>query len=74
MLRSLISESNLRLIWCGEKMENEAAEKINIPQTLRFDLGTFEGFNFRDQSAIERELTAEEVVNWNHDGDGEAEF
>ncbi len=38
------------------------------------DLGTFEGFNFRDQSAIERVLTAEDVVNWDHDGDGEAEF
>ena len=38
------------------------------------DLGTFEGFNFRDQSAIERILTADEVVNWDHDADGEAEF
>ena len=25
------------------------------------DLGTFEGFNFRDQCAIERTLTADEV-------------
>ena len=38
------------------------------------DLGTFEGFNFRDQAAIMRRLTAEDVVNWDHDGDGEAEF
>ena len=38
------------------------------------DLGTFEGFNFRDQSAIERVLTAEDVINWDHDGEGEAEF
>lgn len=37
-------------------------------------LGTFEGFNFREQGAIERALTAEEVVAWNHDRDGEAEF
>ena len=41
---------------------------------LNFDLGTFEGFNFRDQDAIERLLTAEEVVNWDHDAHGEAEF
>lgn len=39
-----------------------------------FDFGTFEGFNFRDQSAIERTLTAEEVINWEHDQHGEAEF
>jgi hypothetical protein len=38
------------------------------------DLGTFEGFNFRDQCAIERTLTADDVVNWDHDADGEAEF
>jgi hypothetical protein len=38
------------------------------------DLGTFEGFNFRDQCAIERTLTVDEVVNWDHDADGEAEF
>ena len=41
---------------------------------LHFDLGTFEGFNFRDQSAIERTLTALEVVAWDHDTAGEAEF
>jgi len=41
---------------------------------MRCDFGTFEGFNFRDQSAIERNLTAEEVTNRNHDGEGEAEF
>jgi hypothetical protein len=38
------------------------------------DFGTFEGFNFRDQSAIEQTLTAEEVVDWDHDAAGEAEF
>jgi hypothetical protein len=41
---------------------------------LNFDLGTFEGFNFRHQGAIDRVLTAEEVVNWEHDAHGEAEF
>ena len=43
-------------------------------RNLVFDLGTFEGFNFRSQSAIERVLTAGEVVEWDHDRDGEAEF
>ncbi len=43
-------------------------------QTIHFDLGTFEAFNFRTQSAVERLLTADEVVNWDHDADGEAEF
>ena len=41
---------------------------------LRFDLGTFEGFNFRENSAIDRGLTGDEVVNWDHDAHGEAEF
>lgn len=41
---------------------------------LDFDLGTFEGFNFRSQSAIDRILTAAEVVGWDHDRQGEAEF
>lgn len=39
-----------------------------------YDIGTFEGFNFRDQSAIDHILTAQEVLDWDHDGDGEAEF
>jgi hypothetical protein len=39
-----------------------------------FDLGTFEGFNFRSQSAIVGNLTAEEVIDWDHDEAGEAEF
>lgn len=41
---------------------------------LIHDLGTFEGFNFRQQRAIERNLTAQEVLDWDHDADGEAEF
>src|SRR4249920_2015090 len=41
---------------------------------LRFDFGRFEGFNFRTQSAIERLLTAEEIIAWDHDAQGEAEF
>ncbi|MBI5386435.1 MAG: hypothetical protein HZA90_17325 [Verrucomicrobia bacterium] len=43
-------------------------------EELRFDLGTFEGFNFRHDQAIDHLLTAEEVVQWNHDAAGEAEF
>jgi hypothetical protein len=43
-------------------------------QQLRTRLGTFEGFNFREQEVIERTLTAEDVVDWEHDADGEAEF
>ena len=42
--------------------------------TLKFDLGTFEGFNFRDASAISGLITAQEVVDWDHDQEGEAEF
>jgi hypothetical protein len=38
------------------------------------DLEDFEGFNFRDQSALARRLTAEEVIGWDHEKDGEAEF
>lgn len=41
---------------------------------IRFDLGTFEGFNFRDQCAIEQSLSAQEVIDWDHDQHGEAEF
>lgn len=43
-------------------------------ENASFDLGLFEGFNFRSQSAIDRLLSAEEVLNWDHDADGEAEF
>jgi hypothetical protein len=43
-------------------------------EELHFDLGTFEGFNFRSQSAIHRNLTADQVVGWDHDQKGEAEF
>ena len=43
-------------------------------QAMRFDLGTFEGFNFRSQSGMWPNHTAEEVINWDHDEEGEAEF
>ena len=38
------------------------------------DLGYFEGYNFRTQSAIFETLSAEDVINWDHDQRGEAEF
>ena len=47
---------------------------VTEPKALRFDLGTFEGFNFRSQSAMCDSLTAAQVVNWDHDRNGEAEF
>jgi hypothetical protein len=52
-------------------MESLSQAKDN---SLNFDLGTFEGFNFRTQSAIENSLSAEEVIAWDHDHAGEAEF
>lgn len=63
-------------------MENTQDSKIVDPKTepnpgnfaLHFDLGTFEGFNFRDDGAIDRILSAQEVVEWDHDALGEAEF
>ncbi len=41
---------------------------------LKFDLGTFEGFNFRKQSAIYPNSDAKAVLEWDHDANGEAEF
>ncbi len=56
-----------------EQTTQPQTEPITAPE-VHFDLGTFEGFNFRTQSAIERLLTADEVIHWEHDADGEAEF
>lgn len=39
-----------------------------------YDFGRFEGFNFRNQSAIEELLSVEDVLSWDHDRRGEAEF
>jgi len=52
--------------------DNSTAKQTTT--ALLFDLGTFEGFSFRHQCAIDHILTAEEVVAWDHDRDGEAEF
>jgi len=43
-------------------------------KTIAHDFGHFEGYNFRHQSTIERLHTATEVVEWDHDRCGEAEF
>jgi hypothetical protein len=41
---------------------------------LHFDLGIFEGFSFRHDQAIDRNLTGDEVIQWDHGAAGEAEF
>lgn len=38
------------------------------------DLGTFEGFNHKTQEAIFPNVTAREMIDWDHDRNGEAEF
>jgi len=55
-------------------MEHSSKLSSNERTRLRFNYGTFGGFNSHSQSAIERILTAEDVVNWDHERDGEAEF
>ena len=41
---------------------------------LENELGMFEGYNFREMSAIFPNHSAQEVVDWDHDEKGEAEF
>lgn len=55
-------------------MENQTPSHTTELMGLTFDLGQFEGFNFRTQSAIDRLVSAKEVANWDHDRNGEAEF
>lgn len=55
-------------------MQTETTPFPSEDSEIRFDLGTFEGFNFRSQAAIAGNLTAAEVVAWDHDRQGEAEF
>jgi hypothetical protein len=56
----------------SDKPHSESTSKAI--HSIQFDLGTFEGFNFRHQCAIRESLTGDQVINWNHDKDGEAEF
>ena len=51
-----------------------AGTHLTEDRTIQFDLGTFEGFNFHTQSAIEGNLTAQQLIDWDHDKKGEAEF
>ena len=55
-------------------MVNQTASKHTELRSLQFNLGMFEGFNFRTQSAVDHLVSAEAVVNWNYDRQGEAEF
>ncbi len=55
-------------------MDQNQNDATNTQESFTHDFGTFEGFNFREQSAIGDILTADEVLNWNHDQKGEAEF
>ena len=55
-------------------MEDQTAPNLSELMSLQFNLGMFEGFNFRTQSAIDHLVSAEDVVNWDHDRQGEAEF
>ena len=55
-------------------MDQNQNDATNTHESFTHDFGTFEGFNFREQSAIGDILTADEVLNWNHDQKGEAEF
>lgn len=41
---------------------------------LKYELGTFEGFNHREQTAIYPNQTGDQVVSWDHNTKGEAEF
>jgi hypothetical protein len=63
---SLLKEKNT--------MESQTASSPIEPKGLQFDLGMFEGFNFRTQSAIDHLVSAQAVVAWDHDRQGEAEF
>lgn len=54
-------------------LNNAAMTMPAATGTITFEFGSFEGFNFRQQSAI-LNLTARQVVEWNHDEAGEAEF
>jgi hypothetical protein len=37
-------------------------------------LGTFTGFNLRDDCAVPQLLTANEVIEWDHEADGDTDF
>ena len=47
---------------------------VKYATQLNFALGSFEGFNFRSQSALCEVLDANGLLAWDHDLNGEAEF
>ena len=49
-------------------------EQNRTVHNCSYEFGTFEGFNFRNQSAVPKILTVHDVLNWDHDADGEVEF
>lgn len=55
-------------------MKSKTTSCLTETPSIIHNLGTFEGFNFRTQCAISHILTAAQVVAWDHDRQGEAEF
>jgi hypothetical protein len=53
---------------------NHRTSTANQSFVLQHNLGMFEGFNFRTQSAVDHLLDAQSVVEWDHDRYGETEF
>ena len=56
------------------KWEAHLLEDTMSHRTLNHDFGAFTGFNYREDAPIERPLTGEDVVWWDHDRCGEAVF
>ncbi len=55
-------------------MDNQSSPGSNQEKTFRFNLGTFEGFNFVMRRTIRCRLSAADVVAWDHERRGDAEF
>ncbi len=55
-------------------MDNQANPGSNQEKTFRFNLGTFEGINFSMRRPLKHRLSAADVVAWDHDRRGKAEF
>ena len=43
-------------------------------KSIRSNLGLFNGYDFRSQSKMDRLFSANEVINWDHHKDGDAQF
>ena len=55
-------------------MEIQITNDNRQQSTLRFNLGTFRGFNFHDDSAINWKVTGNQVLAWDEDEEGQAVF